>query len=165
MSSQIQQIKKLITAYEEFLETNPANDSVEGFKEVLSSNSPNSSNEFGGQIREVSYREQNRALLAIKGSLKPVIQGSQLSSLDDYYLLLDVQENPRLLKKQLINGLGLEYSTGVEMVARLKKRGILKESFAPGDKRSRLVELSPKGIIAVNDFTKQYNEISNEKEG
>ncbi len=161
MASQLQRIKELISAYEDFLETHPEDDSVDGFLD-WSKGAVATDQEAFVQVGEYldHVRNQNRQLLTLKRALKPFVQASPFSGLDDYYLLLEVQEKPGLLKKDLIASVGLEYSTGVEVVARLKKRALLRESFAPGDKRSRLVELTAKGASAVTDFTKSYEEIA-----
>ncbi len=158
MASPLQRVKELIQAYEEFAATNPEDNSVESFVSWAKCSDDTNQQSNTIDVDPLVYlRDHNRLLLTVKRAVRPLVQASPFSGLDDYYLLLEVKETPGILKKELINRAGLEYSTGVEILARLKKRALIKEAFAPGDKRSRLVQLTAKGELAVDDFARQYN--------
>ncbi len=163
MASQLQRIKELITAYEEFLEGQPEEDSIAAFLNQSGGKEVDVNMGSLGRDNAMDYlRSQNRQSLRVKRALKPLVQVSPFSSLDDYYLLLEIQENPSMLKKELIGLVGLEYSTGVEVILRLKKRSIVKESLAPGDKRARIVQLTAKGSSAVLAFTAEFEKIASD---
>lgn len=167
MSSQIQRVTELITAYESYLESQPTDQSVEGFirwyAEKLDLVEKQAEAETTDKPKD--FIEKYRSVLLLKHQTRPQIQASSLSGLDDYILMQDMQAHPNLVKKDLIALSGIEYSTAIEILVRLKKRGLIKELIAPHDKRSRLVALSAKGARVLAEFEEAFNQSLTDSEG
>jgi DNA-binding MarR family transcriptional regulator len=74
-------------------------------------------------------------------------------------------------KSEAINNIFMEFSTGNDILARLKKKGLIEERSDPNDKRAKLVKLTSKGQKAVlsyrHDLAKiaqfMYGEMNNDE--
>lgn len=74
-----------------------------------------------------------------------------LTSFDEFLFLLTVQKSEPIRKKDLIYMHFIEISSGILMIDRLVKRGLLDEKTDDLDKRSRLVTITNKGKKVVVD--------------
>jgi len=83
---------------------------------------------------------------------KRVFKYSAIYSVDDFGFAIDLFPDQKLTKAQLIRVNFMEKSSGMEVIKRLIKQGILQETENPEDGRSKLVMLTDQGranIIGV----------------
>jgi len=67
-------------------------------------------------------------------------------------LLNSVYIKKETQKSEAINRIFMEFSSGNDMLARLKKKGLIKERNDPNDKRAKLVKLTSKGQKAILSY-------------
>ncbi|MBN2639692.1 MAG: winged helix-turn-helix transcriptional regulator [Bacteroidales bacterium] len=84
------------------------------------------------------YRFANRYL-------KQVFKDSHFKSIDEFGFLATLLKEGPLTKTELINKHLMEITTGVEIIKRLVKKGLIKESDDVTDKRSKIVILTNEG--------------------
>src|SRR5579871_5818166 len=76
---------------------------------------------------------------------KPVIRKLGFSKDSEFSVLLQVFLLDKPNKKELCRQLLIENSTGVEITRRLAKKGLLRETADPNDRRSARLSLTEKG--------------------
>lgn len=81
----------------------------------------------------------------IKRQAKVVLAESQLSSVDEYSFLLHLNHQESFRKMELISLHNLEAPTGIEIIKRLLKNGLIAEFADPEDKRAKRVKITVKG--------------------
>lgn len=74
-----------------------------------------------------------------------------LTSFDEFIFLLTVQRSEPIRKKDLIYMHFIEISSGILVIDRLIKKGLLDEKTDDYDKRSKLVTITAKGRKVVKD--------------
>lgn len=74
-----------------------------------------------------------------------------LTSFDEFLFLLTVQRSEQIRKKDLIYMHFIEISSGILMIDRLIKKGMLEEKTGQQDKRSKLVTITKKGENVVKE--------------
>lgn len=80
-----------------------------------------------------------------KGYGKKLLKNTSLSSIDDVpYLLMLLFSGPST-KMELIQANVHEKTTGMEILNRLLRLGLVEQHFNPDDKRSRKLSISPEG--------------------
>lgn len=85
---------------------------------------------------------------------KPVIRKLGFTKDAEFGVLAQVRLLDRPNKKELCRQLLIENSTGVEITRRLAKKGYLRETVDPDDRRSSLLSLTEKGLrILKEGFT------------
>ena len=73
-----------------------------------------------------------------------------------YYLLYTVNEKEEIRKTDVISiNLLLEPTTGIDILNRMIDAGLLKEKQPPGDKRTRILSLTPKGKATLKKAEQQ----------
>ena len=82
-----------------------------------------------------------------------------LTSFDEFLFLLTVQKTEPIRKKDLIYMHFIEISSGILMIDRLVKKGLLAEKTDEMDKRSRLVTITAKGKKVVLDGHKALDTV------
>lgn len=83
---------------------------------------------------------------------KKALRGSEINTLDEFSFLIVLMTYVSLSKTELINKLIIEKTSGIEVIKRLLKQGMIAEKNNPHDKRSVLVAISEKGKQAVKDL-------------
>lgn len=83
---------------------------------------------------------------------KKALDDSPLATLDEFSFMIVLMTYKQLSKTELINKLIIEKTSGIEVIKRLVKSGMLEEQKNPHDKRSILVALTPKGKRTVTDL-------------
>lgn len=91
----------------------------------------------------------NKANIKIKNSSKEILKSYNLTSLDDYYYLLELKKHKTLSKSILINNINHEISTGSEIIKRLLKANLLIQTVDVNDKRVKLVSLSSQAFTLL----------------
>lgn len=76
---------------------------------------------------------------------KKALEDTPLSTLDDFTFLATLSYQESLTKTELINMHLLEITSGIEIIKRLTKNGLLDVFQDPKDRRSKRVKLSDKG--------------------
>lgn len=65
--------------------------------------------------------------------------------LEWFYLMKTIAEQKEIRKSEVVSTLFMEPSTGIDILNRIKKAGLITERIDPSDKRAKLVKLSSKG--------------------
>lgn len=76
---------------------------------------------------------------------KKALKGANIKTLDEFSFLIVLMTYPSLSKTELIQKLIMEKTSGVEVIKRLLKHGLIEEFDNPHDKRSVLVAITAKG--------------------
>lgn len=79
------------------------------------------------------------------GYFKKALKDSNINTLDEFSFLIVLMTYPSLTKTELIQKLIMEITSGVEVIKRLLKHGLIEEFANPNDKRSVLVSITSKG--------------------
>ncbi|MCI4669304.1 MAG: winged helix DNA-binding protein [Bacteroidia bacterium] len=82
---------------------------------------------------------------AAKHYMKKALDDSPLSTMDEFGFLATLSEGDSMTKSELIHNNLLEFTSGIEIIKRLKNNGLIDESPDPMDKRSKRVKISEKG--------------------
>jgi DNA-binding MarR family transcriptional regulator len=77
------------------------------------------------------------------------LKGTEVNQIEEFGMLVTIRQNKNPKKTEVIYANLFELSSGTDMLNRLKKRGLIKESNDKEDKRSKRVELTVKGEKAV----------------
>ncbi|MNV79113.1 hypothetical protein D3C71_1726470 [compost metagenome] len=65
--------------------------------------------------------------------------------LEWFYFMKEVDLRKEARKSDIVSAVFFEQSTGIDILNRIKKAGLILERNDPIDKRARLIKLSPKG--------------------
>lgn len=76
---------------------------------------------------------------------KKALKDANINTLDEFSFLITLMTYPSLTKTELIQKLIMEKTSGVEVIKRLLKHGLIEEFANPNDKRSVLVAITTKG--------------------
>lgn len=89
---------------------------------------------------------------------RKIFKNSQIYSLDDFSFLASLLPDKKLKKADVIRKNISEKSSGNEVLKRLLKQKLIKETNNPDDKRSKLLELTLEGLNEINKVRSQmYN--------
>jgi DNA-binding MarR family transcriptional regulator len=77
------------------------------------------------------------------------LKGSELNQIEEFGLLVSIQQQKDLKKTEVIYANLFELSSGTDMLNRMKERGLIKEYDDKEDKRSKRLELTSKGEKAI----------------
>jgi MarR family transcriptional regulator, lower aerobic nicotinate degradation pathway regulator len=81
--------------------------------------------------------------------LKKAFEGSPLSSPDDFGFLATLLIVGKMRKNELIEKNTMEFSSGVEIIKRLEKNGLIESVTDSADKRAKLVDLTRSGKMLI----------------
>ncbi|SKC77723.1 MarR family winged helix-turn-helix transcriptional regulator [Ohtaekwangia koreensis] len=70
---------------------------------------------------------------------------TEVNQIEEFGMLMTIRQNKNPRKTDVIYDNLYELSSGTDMLRRLQKRGLIKEYIDKNDKRSKRVELTPKG--------------------
>lgn len=70
---------------------------------------------------------------------------TEVNQIEEFGMLMTIRQNKSPRKTDVIYDNLYELSSGTDMLRRLQKRGLIKEYIDKNDKRSKRVELTPKG--------------------
>ncbi|CAN5812952.1 hypothetical protein BH10BAC3_BH10BAC3_21970 [soil metagenome] len=89
---------------------------------------------------------------------RKIFKNSKIYSIDDFSFLASLLPDKKLKKADVIRKNIAEKSSGNEVLKRLLRQKLIKETNNPNDKRSKLLEISPEGFTEINAVTSQmYN--------
>ncbi|HTR32120.1 MAG TPA: MarR family winged helix-turn-helix transcriptional regulator [Puia sp.] len=89
---------------------------------------------------------------------KPIIRKLGLKDVE-FGVLVQVHLLDKPNKKELCDRLLIEKSTGVEITRRLAKKGYLRETVDPNDRRSARLSLTEKGLRLLKDGSSSFKSI------
>lgn len=73
------------------------------------------------------------------------LQDSAFNSLDEYTFIVNLINNDGLTKTELISRMVFDKTTGMELINRMIKQGLIGEKDNPDDKRSKIIYVTAKG--------------------
>lgn len=76
---------------------------------------------------------------------KKALKGGTINTLDEFSFLIVLITYPSLTKTELIQKLIMEKTSGMEVLKRLLKQGLIREFANPNDKRSVLIAITETG--------------------
>src|SRR6185312_5375387 len=91
-----------------------------------------------GRIGKLNFYYANMAL-----------KGTGINQIEEFGLLLSIQQQENLRKSDIIYSNLFELSSGTDMLNRLNKKGYITEQIDPDDKRSKTMKLTPEGESVV----------------
>ncbi|WP_316811083.1 MarR family winged helix-turn-helix transcriptional regulator [Pedobacter heparinus] len=77
------------------------------------------------------------------------LKGTELNQIEEFGILQTIRKEKNPKKTEVIYGNLFELSSGTDMLNRMKKRGLIREYADDEDKRSKRIELTPKGEKAA----------------
>ena len=83
---------------------------------------------------------------------KKAMVNSEISSLDDFALLVTLRSHKSVIKGELIKMFVLEKTTGIEIVNRLIRNGLAKQEDSEEDKRNKKIAITEKGKKELNNI-------------
>jgi DNA-binding MarR family transcriptional regulator len=172
MANKYDKIQQLIGLWEEY-ETITGNADFKAFGKWLQDNETKfpatlpSSTEHGNTYPEFTTKQKipfflARAFRIQEFYCKKFFDGLEINTLLEFAFLYSTSKKPGMKKSELINLHVVEYTTGIDMINRLKKQGLLTEIPDLEDKRSKKIEITREGkktimeallrLSQVNDF-------------
>lgn len=91
---------------------------------------------------------------------KKALAGTPLQSLDEFTYLAGLTGSPGISKTELIHRNAHEKTSGLEIIRRLVRLGLLEELNDPGDRRSTLVKHTEKGRGLMFGIAEQMKQVS-----
>lgn len=91
---------------------------------------------------------------------KKALENSSLSTLDEFGFLIALLQRDSLTKTELINLNLLEITSGIEIIKRLTKQGLLEVFPDPHDRRSRRVKLTDEGRTVLFAVIPRLQEVA-----
>lgn len=130
----------------------PKNDSHEP-EQILAST------EQGNIASQISHVIQNINRL-IKNYYKKMLEGSKLVSADDVHYLMRLMNLDSMRKTDLIAMNLAEMPSGIEVIKRLIKNGLIEDFADPNDKRSKRVRITMEGKKELFGIMGQLKDIN-----
>src|SRR5882724_5633509 len=94
-------------------------------------------------IGRISRLNMNYANLAL--------EGTELNQIEEFGILVTIKQEKNPRKTEVIYANLFELSSGTDMLNRMKDRGLIKEYDDKEDRRSKRIELTPKGEKVVEE--------------
>jgi len=91
---------------------------------------------------------------------RPIVQEFGLHTMNEFVILASLLELREYSKKDLVNEHLIEFTTGMDMLKRMLKNGLLNERVNEKDKRQKLVSLSKKGTETLFKILGKLNTIT-----
>ena len=123
----------------------------------------------GGNDKEAVADESSETILTMlisylnryaKHYSKKALEDTPLSTIDEFTFLATLSYQESLTKTELIQAHLLEITSGIEIIKRLTKSGLLASFSDPNDRRSKRVKLTPKGREVFKDVMEKMDEVA-----
>lgn len=95
-----------------------------------------------------------------KHYVKKALEDSPLSTIDDFTFLATLSYQDSLTKSELIQMHLLEITSGIEIIKRLTRNGLLSSFADPNDRRSKRVKLTDKGKETLDEIMGQMDQVA-----
>lgn len=86
---------------------------------------------------------------------RKIFKNSVIYSIDDFSFLASLLPDKKMRKADVIRKNVAEKSSGNEVLKRLLKQNLIKETDNPADKRSKLLEITPQGFKEIDAIRNQ----------
>ena len=96
-----------------------------------------------------------RSTLAFWVYMRIALKGTPLPSIESIMFCSALNNLGESRKSDVINSAMIEISTGTDILNRLIKKGFINQRIDPADKRSKLLTLSPSGLVALKKCYKK----------
>lgn len=142
-------VVELITAWADYESKNPAASAAEFCSHYLQNNkgmtesAPAEASTSGADAQLAGLISQLNAIHVIYA--KAVLKEVPGVELEWFYFLKEIDQQKEARKSDVVSAVFFEQSTGIDILNRIKKAGLIQERNDPMDKRARLVKLSPQG--------------------
>jgi DNA-binding MarR family transcriptional regulator len=91
---------------------------------------------------------------------KKALKNSVLNSLDEFTFLVTMLHTDAITKTELINKMVYDKTTGIELINRLVKQGLVAEAENPADKRSKLIKITDVGRMTLFASFEELGKVS-----
>lgn len=91
---------------------------------------------------------------------KVVLEGEETQNLDEVVFLIILLRMGQLSKTELITRALSEKTTGMEILKRMENHELIRSFLNPSDGRSKLIEISPKGIMLMDKLLPKIDKVS-----
>jgi len=143
---------ELVNHWADFEKKHP-NGSIEDFCRYHLAHNENTTRQEGVLVGGVVPLVREGLLLKIIGRISKLnmsyaniaLEGTGLKQIEEFGILQTIKQAQSPKKTEVIYANLFELSSGTDMLARLQKRGLIKESADKEDKRSKRLELTAKG--------------------
>jgi DNA-binding MarR family transcriptional regulator len=88
-------------------------------------------------------------------------QVSELKQVEDFYFLNSVTQLNQVRKTDVINMMLFEVSSGMDIINRLRDKGLIQEKTSSNDKRSKLLEPTVKGAAVLQECYRHLSIVNN----
>jgi DNA-binding MarR family transcriptional regulator len=92
---------------------------------------------------------------------KVVLEGEETQNLDEVVFLIILMGMGQLSKTELITHALSEKTTGMEILKRMENHELIRSFLNPSDGRSKLIEISPKGLALMSKLFPKMDKVSN----
>lgn len=144
-------IVELITAWADYESKNPAANAAEFCSHFLMDHKgPAAPDQIPARPADKDVDQELATLIGQLNAIHVVYAKSVLKSfpgieLEWFYFMKAIALHPEARKSDVVAAVFFEPSTGIDILNRIKKAGLLIERSDPADKRAKLVKLSTKG--------------------
>jgi DNA-binding MarR family transcriptional regulator len=90
-------------------------------------------------------RAVTRTAMSLWNYMKIALKDTSVKTLENFTFLASLHVHGECRKSEIINYAMIEFSTGIEILNRMIKSGMIKERIDPQDKRGRLLSLTEEG--------------------
>jgi DNA-binding MarR family transcriptional regulator len=141
-------LKELIGYVEDYQKEKTQNQKIEDFLIWLN-------NKLFVEEKSTAHSTHDELLIAfkmmylsktLKKQTKSVLSNSKLSSIDEYSFLLHLDYQESFRKMEIIEMHNLEAPTGIEIIKRLLKKGLVEEFEDEEDRRAKRIKITAEGL-------------------
>mgnify|MGYP001800679163 CR=1 FL=1 len=97
--------------------------------------------------------------------IKKALEDTPLSTLDEFSIMASLGNYESLTKSELIHQNIVEFTSGIEIIKRLVRNGLMEEFADPNDRRSKRVKLTAEGKKAMEIVVPPMNRVAKIVEG
>lgn len=157
---------ELVNKWAEFEEKHP-DGSIEDFCRYLLIHKRESENKRPLVGGVVPYNTPG-LLLKIMGRIHKInaayagmaLDGTGLSQLEEFGMLLSIQQYPGMKKTEIIYSNLFELSSGTDMLARMMKKGLITEHPDKEDKRAKRLKITAAGDAVIEACKKRISKVA-----
>lgn len=159
------ELVKLITYWASFTD-NHSNATVEDFCRYVLAQTPKEdvTNQASFQNKKVPLDLDSRFMRAITRTamslwtyMRIALKDTSVKTLENFTFLASLHVHVECRKSEVINYAMIEFSTGIEILNRMIRGGMIQERIDPSDKRGRLLSLTAKGKNSLQECFKKTN--------
>lgn len=169
-------LQEVLDQLDRFQETHPAHEDMLSFTAWLVNETriseyqhrPDLAREEQADALWTDFQQLDNQLTALVGFMnryaklysKKALAGSPLQSLDEFTYLAGLTGSTGISKTELIHRNAHEKTSGLEIIRRLVRLGLLEEWNDPADRRSTLVKHTPEGQRVMFELFHRMKEVS-----